>query len=153
MRHLKKIILAAALAVLVFAPPAWAQDADRDARMQAAKEYLQVQDVSGMVDQMLEQLAKNPQSHISDADLAALRASMDMPALKGIALDGLVNTFTAEEMKTMTQFYGSPTGQSIVKKMPNYVAQVLPSIQQMVIKGLIEYKKKQAEQSPPAEKK
>jgi len=99
-----------------------------------------------MVDQMLDKLAQNPQTHLSTGDVADLKASIDIKALNKSMLSAMVKTFTVQELKAMGDFYGSATGQSILQKMPVYMSLVMPPVQQQVIQSLTALMKKRQQQ-------
>ena len=41
----------------------------------------------------------------------------------------LVQIFTLEELKALDTFYISPVGRSVMRKMPQYLAAIIPAIQ------------------------
>jgi hypothetical protein len=64
-----------------------------------------------------------------------------------IALEALVKNFTVDELTAMVAFYGSPAGQSALKKFGPYMGEVIPKLQQEVKKAIQVAQK----QSPPKE--
>jgi hypothetical protein len=65
-----------------------------------------------------------------------------------ITLDGLVKHFTIGELNAMVAFYGSPEGQSALKKFGPLMAEVMPQIQQEVKKAMAELPKEPESQEP-----
>ena len=110
--------------------------------MEAAKTYLQTVSPQKMVDQMMDSLANNQQLHLSAADIAEVKSSIDIAALNKTSLDAMVKIFNLDELKMLSQFYGSPTGQSIVQKMPAYMSEVMPAIQMQVRLSLMNHLQK-----------
>jgi len=49
--------------------------------------------------------------------------------------ESMVKNFTADELKALADFYGSPVGKSAMKKFGAYMADVMPSIQAEVEKA------------------
>jgi hypothetical protein len=87
------------------------------------------------------------------------KAFMEVMASQGIeeaayriTLDALVKDFTVGELNAMVAFYGSPDGQSAVKKFGPLMAGVMPQIQQEVKKALAEVSKPQEPKELPKPK-
>ena len=59
-----------------------------------------------------------------------------MDALSKAMKDSLVKHFTAEELKALADFYGSPVGKSAMSKMGDYTADLMPVIQAQVMKAM-----------------
>ncbi|MBI1215536.1 MAG: DUF2059 domain-containing protein [Alphaproteobacteria bacterium] len=147
---MKKLLVLAIASLIVTAQPAKAaedtgqapavqtaqRDADYDARIEAAKSYLRVNSVRNMLDLMLENIRKNPQMNLSPAFWDGVKDSIDYDALDDIAAKALAKTFTLDEINAMVVFYGSPAGQSIMKKMPAYMAEVTPAVQEQMMKSV-----------------
>ena len=69
----------------------------------------------------------------------------DMKAVNQIVKDATVKHFTADELKALADFYGSPAGKSAMKKFSPYMADVMPAIQAELIKAKAEAIKEQIE--------
>src|SRR3982751_4053044 len=101
---MKRIFLAGVAILIVLAQPAFAQekaDAEHDARMAVAKEYLKTYSIEQMVNQMMDEMGKNPQLHLSASDLAEMKSGFDYEMINKTTLDALVKTFTVDELKMM----------------------------------------------------
>jgi len=127
-----------------------AADPDYNARVDAAKVALKEASADKIIGQMLDGLAKNPQAHFSAADIASIKASIDTAPLNKEMLDSMVKTFTLPELKMLGDFYGSPTGQSITKKMPTYMADVMPAIQDQLKQAISAHMQKMQQQGAAA---
>jgi len=154
---MKKLLLTTSIVAISLALSHFAiaqdkdQDADHKARVEQAKLLMTVSPPQDLVDQMLASIAKNPRAQFSDADIKSIEASMDYSLLDKTMEDALVKNFTVDELKTMTQLYGSPTGKSIIHKMPNYMGDIQPVLQQQMREHVMEFmNKKQAQQSTSA---
>jgi hypothetical protein len=136
---MKKILFAVVTLSMMLSCAAYAgtPDADHDARDKEAKLFLKASPPQALVDQMLDGLSKNPQAQFTAADIASIKSSVDYGALGKAMEDSLVKNFTVDELKTMTKFFGSPEGQSITKKMPAYMADVAPVLQQQLKEHVI----------------
>ena len=67
-----------------------------------------------------------------------------MPAVEKAMKKSLIKHFTADELKALADFYGSPVGKSAMKKFGAYMADVMPAIQTEMMKA-------QAKASPAPE--
>src|SRR4029453_13506037 len=65
-------------------------------------------------------------------------AKVELNWFRNLAVNSMVLTFTTEELNALADFYGSPMGRSILKKMPAYMGALMPAMEQ----GLIEESKK-----------
>jgi hypothetical protein len=52
-----------------------------------------------------------------------------MKKLRTIMHDGMAKHFTADELRALADFYGSPVGKSATQKFGTYMADVMPAIQ------------------------
>jgi hypothetical protein len=69
-----------------------------------------------------------------------MRQVVDGQQLRTIALDTMVEVFSAEELDALATFYGSPVGQTIVTKFPVYIAKVMPAIELQLARAIRELK-------------
>jgi hypothetical protein len=60
---------------------------------------------------------------------------MDMVAFTQAMRGALIKWFTADEALAMAEFYASPTGKSITKKMGDYMAELMPTMQTELMKA------------------
>lgn len=108
------------LASLVFAGPAFANDAGRD---EAAK-LLDVLDMQATMDQAVvmsleSQLKANPQlAPYKEVMLGFLRKHMSYESLKAELVELYAGEFTAAELKEARMFYSSATGKKFIASMP-----------------------------------
>lgn len=130
---LMKMLLMSLLVLVV--GPVWALDDTPPNREQEAARYLQVTPPKEMMSDMAEQMAKNMPQDQRDAFKALLMKHLDMNALTKAIKDAMVKNFTADELKALADFYGSPVGKSAMKKFGTYMADVMPSVQAEVMKA------------------
>ena len=128
-----KMLLMSLLVLVV--GPVWALDDTPPNREQEAARYLQVTPPKEMMSDMAEQMAKNMPQDQRDAFKALLMKHLDMNALTKAIKDAMVKNFTADELKALADFYGSPVGKSAMKKFGTYMADVMPSVQAEVMKA------------------
>jgi hypothetical protein len=122
---------------------------NQENRTMLAKRYLEIMPPKDL----LHGVASRVSQSLPEKDRKTFTDIMESPAMEKEAhrllLDGLVKNFTTGELNAMVTFYGSPDGQSSLKKFGPLMGEVMPKIQQEVKKGL-EAVQKQPE--PPAPK-
>ncbi|MEM6811358.1 MAG: DUF2059 domain-containing protein [Pseudomonadota bacterium] len=135
------------VAALLISPNAFAQDSKED-RMAAAVAYEKIMPVEGLMGEMLAEFKKSPQLKLSHEDIQAIAKTYDIDELRQKMLESMVNNFTTNEINALTVFYSSPEGKAIMKKMPKYMSELMPYIQQRMVAGLTEYMQTKAAQPP-----
>ncbi|WP_421781820.1 DUF2059 domain-containing protein [Kiloniella litopenaei] len=130
---MKKLFLAMVF-ILGALNVSFAQDSEAD-RIAAATRYANTVDFGDMLDKMMLQAAASLPEDNRAVFLAAMKMTdNDIAELRGIAITSMAKTFTAEELDHLAEFYGSPSGQSIMKKFPDYMGQINPGIQQIIVR-------------------
>jgi hypothetical protein len=131
-------LLAAASLIICISHGAMAQgDPGYAKRLEAAKAYAQTMSSRQMVGDMLNEMVKNPQVGLSQTDVDSMKSSFDFDKMDKMVQEGLAKHFTEQELVELGKFYNSPTGQSILKKMPAYMSDVTPFIQQQVMTAVM----------------
>ena len=101
-----------------------------------AKKYLELMPPKDLLHAVARRIAPN----LPEKDRKAFIEIMQSPGIEKeayrITLASLVKNFTLGELNAMVTFYGSPDGQSAVKKFTPLMAEVMPQIQQEVKKAL-----------------
>lgn len=157
---MKFALLAVLLASLVFAGPAFADDAGK----QEAAKLLDVLDMQATMDQAVvmsleSQLKSNPQLvPYKEVMLGFLRKHMSYESLKPELIELYAGEFTAAELKEARVFYSSATGKKFIASMPRMmtlgaeigskqVEKNLPELQ-----ALMQSEAARIQQSQPADK-
>lgn len=131
--------------MLLFLLPAFhalASDSEEE-RVVAAKRYLEVAQMSKMVDDTVTELAKGFPAEQRDRFVAFMHDAVRPEVLERAAMASMVKVFTAQEINALADFFGSPVGKSAMSKFGLYMADVMPVIQQEMFRAM---------QSLPAEK-
>jgi hypothetical protein len=133
-----------ALVLLLLLPAfhALASDSEEE-RVAAAKRYLEVAQMSKMVDDTVTELAKGFPAEQRERFLAFMHDAVRPEVLERAAMASMVRVFTAQEINALADFFGSPVGKSAMSKFGLYMADVMPVIQQEMFRAM---------QSLPAEK-
>lgn len=102
---------------------------------------------------MLRAIASRAVHRFPEKDRKPFMEIMESPDIEKEAnrlmLDGLVKNFTVGELNAMVIFYGSPEGQSALKKFGPFMAAVMPQIQEKVKEGLAETQKPTVSKEQP----
>jgi hypothetical protein len=139
MKGLRVLML---LLLLLPAFHALASDSEEE-RVAAAKRYLEVAQMSKMVDDTVTELAKGFPDGQRERFLAFMHDAVRPEVLERAAMASMVKVFTAQEINALADFLGSPDGKSAMSKFGLYMADVMPVIQQEMFRAM---------QALPAEK-
>ena len=96
-------------------------------RMAQARRYLEAVPVRGMLEDMAENMAANMPEHASEIRKGV--AAVDVGEMTEVMLNAMVKHFTAEELRALADFYGSPAGKSAMGKFGAYMAEIMPYLQ------------------------
>jgi len=69
---------------------------------------------------------------------AFIRKTLRPDFIERVSIQAMVKTFTALEINAMTSFYDSPEGRSVQAKMGTYLAEIMPLLQQEMMRALQE---------------
>ena len=123
------------LLLLLPAFHALAADTEQE-RVAAAKRYLEVAQMSRITDDTVTELAKGLPAEQRGKFLQFMREAVRPEVLERAALASMVKVFTAQEINALADFYGSPVGKSAMSKFGLYMADVMPVIQQEMLRAM-----------------
>lgn len=132
-RRARKAFLLAAVLAAALAVPAAAQDAS-DARQEALR-YVKASEFSKMTEGTVRQLSMTMPAEKRRAFVEFMNG-IDIGRLESIAVEALVASFTADEIRALAAFYDSATGRSIMQKMPVYMASVMPGVTALLVERM-----------------
>ncbi|HJN59965.1 MAG TPA: DUF2059 domain-containing protein [Alphaproteobacteria bacterium] len=89
-----------------------------------------------MMDDTIIELAKNYPAEIREDFIRLMRLSVNYDNIEEIGIDGVAGVFTLAEIEALTEFYDSELGQSVLKKMPKFLAVIQPTIQAEMLRSL-----------------
>jgi hypothetical protein len=116
----------------VLAQPAWAIEDTPDNRAMEAARYLVVVQPKQMMGDLVNRIAQSIPAEKRAGFVSFMNEAIDINKLQTAMTAAMVKTFTAGELKALADFYGSPEGKSALQKMPEYSADMLPTIQQVM---------------------
>lgn len=139
---LRPLALVACLAAL----PALAQEDTREARIAVAREHVEASmadmGVERIVEQMwraakpqFEQMTGKPLTEAQETALQTLYMAQfadPMQTIMGEQADIMADLMTLNEITALRDFYQTPTGRSVMMKLPDLIAAQQPAIMDMV---------------------
>ena len=133
-----------------------AQDTCSQAKTDAIIEYLNVNSMDDLINQMLVEILKQIPLEKHEIYSKIWKSSFNVNELKNMMLTTMCKNFTIKEIKALTNFYGSKEGKSVMKKFPQYMAELMPYLQvinqRAMQKAMEEINKKQIEESKKPKK-
>jgi len=162
MRQVKPLLLLLILALMAAcseqkAPQPAASSApmaDTEENRQAmAKKHLEVVPPQELLTEMSNKVVKMLPEKSQKMFLEVMNGKALQEATYRITLNSLVKHFTVDELKALTAFYGSPEGKAIRNKYGDYMADVMPQVNQEVIAALQQVKDKQEPKEPQGQMK
>ena len=111
-------------------------------RLMEANRYLEATPPEEMVSEMAKNMSKNLPEEKRQELIDVITKHLDLVRLRKAMVDAIVKHFTADELKALADFYGSPVGKSAMSKFGPYMAEVMPSIQTNVMKALADFMEK-----------
>ncbi len=105
-------------------------------RKAQAESYMKASSFEEMINDSIQEMAKQiPEAHRAEF-ISAMQKGIKIDALKQVAIESMTKHFTVKELQALTAFYGSPEGKSVMKKFGDYMADVLPAINEQVMQVL-----------------
>ncbi len=126
---MKKLILFIILSALSIAIVADAQEPCSKEKSEAITEYLRVNSIDDLMDQMLVEIQKRIPPENRELFATIWKSAFDVKELKEKISNSMCKFFTIEEIQALTKFYSSPEGKSVMKKIPQYMAELMPYLQ------------------------
>ncbi len=94
--------------------------------------------VDGIITSSIEQFARRIPEARRQKFLELVNRLFREDWISSVARESLARHLTVQETDALARFYGSPEGQSIVKTFRRYMADVLPAIQQEMLRAVRE---------------
>lgn len=104
-------------------------------RLAAARGYLEIVSMKDMMRDTIVESAKNLPENIRPSYVQWMTKTVRVEVLESTALASMAQHFTVKELKALAAFYGSPEGRSAMKKFGPYMADVMPVIQQEMLRA------------------
>jgi hypothetical protein len=122
-----KLLMVVSLIALA-SGPALALDDTPQNRAAQADYYLRVVPPQHLMGDMATKLAATLPEDKRATFIALMTKNLDINAVAALMRDSMIKNFTADELKALADFYGSPVGKSAMAKMGNYMADSMPRL-------------------------
>jgi hypothetical protein len=116
-----------------------AQDT-REKRLRLAERMHEIWSTRERINDALESMAQRYPESERDSFMNAMQLAIDYGKVEEASIDAMVKTYTAQELQSMVDYYGSQAGQSAEAKRSIYRDRIQPVIQKMIDKALMAYK-------------
>src|ERR1700743_2833678 len=134
MKLIAKLLFVAPIVFLTVAPALALDDTPANRAEQAAN-YLRAVPPQALMKEMATKIAATIPESQRGAFIALMTKNLDINALADLMRDSMIKNFTADELKALADFYGSPIGKSAMAKMGNYMADAMPRLIAELQKG------------------
>ena len=112
-------------------------------RLAAAERYLEIVPMDEMIADSVKKTSMNLPENQRRAYVNFMTQSVRVDVFGRAAVASMARHFTVRELNALADFYGSPEGRSVMKKFGDYMADIMPVLQQELQRG---YQKYQATQ-------
>jgi len=125
MNHVVKLFAAISISCLTFAVPALVLEDTPENRAVQADNYLRVVPAQSLMNDMAEKIAVTLPENQRPIFITLMTKNLDMNAVANLMRAAMIKNFTADELKAIADFYGSPIGKSAMTKYGNYMADAM----------------------------
>ncbi|MFA6033700.1 MAG: DUF2059 domain-containing protein, partial [Myxococcota bacterium] len=129
-RSLVAIVVALAVSSALFACTGGTISDSTANRAKEADRYLVAVPPQEMVEDMASSLSQNLPEEQRETFKTTMIANFDTKAVGKAMREALLKNFTAAELKSLSDFYSSPTSRSAMKKYSGYMKDIMPAFQQ-----------------------
>ena len=105
-------------------------------RMVAAQRYLDAVPMDELMTNASAEMVKNMPAESREPFITMMTETIRIDVLENAALASMATHFTVQEINALTDFYTSPVGKSDMNKFGLYMADIMPVIQQEIIRAV-----------------
>ncbi|MBT6339834.1 MAG: DUF2059 domain-containing protein [Desulfobacula sp.] len=139
----KSIVSLLSFALILWGLTVFADQFSDKAKISAIERYLQIMPVQELLDDMAIKVSRTLPENNREAFIDLMTKKFDIELLESAMIKSMYKHYTLSEIEALTNFYSKPEGKSIMKKMGDYMADVMPIIQSEMIRITREGKQKQ----------
>jgi hypothetical protein len=111
--------------------------------------YFQTMPPENLMKDIVEKMSASMSDEQRTRFVDLMTKQFDIPKLRTIMHDGMAKHFTADEIRALADFYGSPLGKSAMAKFGTYMADVMPAIQAEIVAAVGKVQSEIAAKTPP----
>jgi len=130
----KCLILGVAMMVML-SGTSWALDDTPENRARQADRYLAATPPREMIRDATEQISRSIPQEQRQQFKDLMNTHLDIGVLEASMKRAMTKHFSADELKALADFYGSSVGRSAMKKFGVYMADVMPVIQNELMRA------------------
>lgn len=97
-------------------------------RSAQADYYLRLVPPASLMNEMAAKMAATLPEDQRASFIAMMTKNLDINAVTALMRESMIKSFTADELKAVNDFYGSPVGKSAMAKMGDYMATMTPQL-------------------------
>jgi hypothetical protein len=132
-----------AAVLIVIASVVFALEDTPENREEQAERYLQALPSKTIIDDYLEKVIVNLPEDKRDDFLGVFAEIVNKDTVTQFTKTLMTKHFTADELEALADFYGSPVGQSAMKKFGAYMADITPYLQSIMEKAVEAYQERE----------
>ncbi len=130
----KLIVSIFSLSFILWGFAALADQFGDKAKISAIEKYLQIMPVQELLDDMAIKVVKTLPDENREAFIDLMTNKFDIKVLESAMIKSMYKHYTLNEIEALIDFYGKPEGKSIMRKMGDYMADIMPIIQSEVVR-------------------
>jgi hypothetical protein len=135
MKRVTKLLVVALAFGLWARLPAHALEDTQANRTTQADYYLSVVPPQGVINDMAEKLSATLPEDQRSTFKTLMTKNLDLNAVANLMRTAMIKNFSADELKALADFYGSPVGKSAMAKMGNYMADAMTPLMAELMKA------------------
>jgi hypothetical protein len=136
MNYVVKLFAAISISCLTLALPALAIEDTPENRAAQADYYLRVVPAQSLLNDMSEKMAATLPESQRPIFITLMTKNLDMNAVTNLMRAAMIKNFSADELKAIADFYGSPVGKSAMTKMGTYMADAMGPLRAELAKAV-----------------
>jgi hypothetical protein len=111
-------------------------------RLAQANRYLTTMPPQEMVSDMTKNMSQSLPEERRGEFVEVMTKHLDLVSLRKTMVESMVKHFTADELKALADFYSSTVGKAAMMKFGSYMGDVMPKLQEDVMKAFALYMEK-----------
>jgi hypothetical protein len=136
MKYVLTLVATIAISWLTFGLPAQALDDTPENRAAQADNYLRIVPAQSLMNDMSEKISATLPEDQRTLFITLMTKNLDMGAVTSAMRSAMIKNFSADELKAIADFYGSPIGKSAMAKFGNYMADAMGPMRTELAKAM-----------------
>ncbi len=107
------------------------------------EKYLQIVPIHELMDDMALKVSRTLPKEKRRMFVELMTKKIDMKLIETAMINSMCKHYTFKEIEALNNFYSQPEGRSVMKKMGDYMADLMPVIQSEIMRAAKEMENKQ----------